>query len=68
MHWVFVTFVVCQPVVKGGVIFSVKKAASTRKNRWKESGAFFCNVVLMVKSDRWNMNGVFVSFERACLW
>ena len=52
LHWVFVTFVVCLPVVKGGVIFSAKKVASKRKNRWKESGAFFLTVVSMVKSDR----------------
>ena len=51
MHWVFVTFVVCLSVVKGGVIFSAKKAASKRKNRWKESGAFFLTVVSMLKSD-----------------
>ena len=33
MHWVFVTFVDCLPVVKGGVIFSAKKAASKRKKQ-----------------------------------
>ena len=33
MHWVFVTFVVCLPVVKGGVIFSAKKVASKRKKQ-----------------------------------
>ena len=51
MHWVFVIFVVCLPVVKGGVIFSAKKAASKRKNRWTEPGAFFLTVVSMLKSD-----------------
>ena len=33
MHWVCVIFVVCLPVVKGGIIFSVKEAASKRKKQ-----------------------------------
>ena len=49
-------------------MLSAEEASVYRKNKQTEAGAFFCNVVLMVKSDRWNMNGVFVSFERACLW
>ena len=34
-------------------MLSAEEAPVYRKNRRTESGAFFCNVVLMLKSDRW---------------
>ena len=45
------TFVICLPVVKGGMIFSTREVALKRKNRWKESGAFFLTIVSMLTSD-----------------
>ena len=51
LHWVCVTFVVCLPVVNGAAMFITKEAALKRKNRWKESGAFFLTVVSMLTSD-----------------
>ena len=35
-------------------MLSAEEAPVYRKNRQTEAGAFFYNVVLMVKSDRWN--------------